>query len=67
MYSKSFYAKTSQQWHHKTPVHKATNLNSLPNVLKVVLKNLLLLRHHCPRGVSSLTILHGEKKKTTAK
>lgn len=29
-----------------------------------MLENLLLLRHHCPRGVSSLTILHGEKNKT---
>lgn len=37
---------------------EATYLNSLPDVLKVVFENLLLLRHHCPSGVSSLTILN---------
>lgn len=48
-----------------TKVNKASNLNSLPDVLKVVFENLLLLRHHCPSGVSSLTVLNGNRKNSS--
>lgn len=38
-----------------------TNLHSLPDVLEVVLQDLLLLCHYCPSGVCCLAILQENK------
>lgn len=38
-----------------------TNLHSLPDVLKIVLQDLLLLCHNCPTGVGCLAILQENK------
>ena len=34
-----------------------TDLHALPDVLEVVLQNLLLLCHYCPRGMCGLALL----------
>lgn len=44
-----------------------TNLHSLPDVLKVVLQDLLLLCHYCPSGMGSLAILQENKTYTCMK
>lgn len=44
-----------------------TNLHSLPDVLKVVLQDLLLLCHYCPGGMGCLAILQENKTYTYMK
>ena len=41
-----------------------THLHPLPDVLKVVLQDLLLLCHYCPGGMSRLAILQVNKTHT---